>query len=87
METAREKALNHDGKSENYHSEIIETSKKIKDLIEVGFEYVCEKDGRYSSQNASRPSKNMKARENMRVIADPHSRSDISRNPHFCLKF
>ncbi|MDH5459525.1 MAG: hypothetical protein QMD23_05825 [Candidatus Bathyarchaeia archaeon] len=39
------KALFHEGKLEEFHVKIAQTPEEIKELLEVGFEYVCEKDG------------------------------------------
>jgi site-specific recombinase XerD len=38
-----EKAIFHQGNADNFHVKIAETPKEIKELLEVGFEYVCEK--------------------------------------------
>ena len=40
-----EKALFREGEPEEFHVKIAETPKEVKGLLEVGFEYVCEKDG------------------------------------------
>lgn len=40
-----EKALFHEGPPEEFHVKIAETPQEITELLEVGFEYVCEKDG------------------------------------------
>ena len=40
-----EKALFYEGKPEEFHVKIAQTPKEVKGLLEVGFEYVCEKDG------------------------------------------
>ena len=40
-----EKALFCEGKPEEFHVKIAQTPKEVKGLLEVGFEYVCEKDG------------------------------------------
>ena len=34
----------HDGRPEDFHVKISETPEEIKGLLEVGFEYVCQKD-------------------------------------------
>ena len=39
-----EKALFHEGTPEEFHVKIAQTPKEVKGLLEVGFEYVCEKD-------------------------------------------
>jgi len=39
-----EKALFYKGKPEEFHVKIAQTPEEIKGLLEVGFEYVCEKD-------------------------------------------
>lgn len=40
-----EKALFHEGTPEEFHVKIAETPQEMTELLEVGFEYVCEKDG------------------------------------------
>jgi integrase len=40
-----EKAIYHEGTLEDFHVKIAETPKEIKGLLEVGFEFVCKKDG------------------------------------------
>ena len=40
-----EKALFFEGKPEEFHVKVAKTPEEIKALLEVGFEYVCEKDG------------------------------------------
>jgi len=40
-----EKALFHEANPEEFHVKIAQTPKEMKGLLEVGFEYVCEKDG------------------------------------------
>jgi len=40
-----EKALYYDDKPEDFHVKIAEKPEEIRGLLEVGFEYVCEKDG------------------------------------------
>jgi len=39
-----ESALFYKGKPEEFHVKIAQTPEEIKGLLEVGFEYVCEKD-------------------------------------------
>jgi hypothetical protein len=34
-----------DGKPDEFHVKIAETPNEMKELLEVGFDYVCEKDG------------------------------------------
>jgi integrase len=41
-----EKAIYHEGNTDNFHVKIAETPQEIRELLEVGFEYVCEKDNR-----------------------------------------
>ncbi|UCE95648.1 MAG: site-specific integrase, partial [Candidatus Bathyarchaeota archaeon] len=40
-----EKAIYYDGKPDEFHVKIARTPKEMKELLEVGFDYVCEKDG------------------------------------------
>jgi len=40
-----EKALLHEEKPEEFHVKIAQTPEEIKGLLEVSFEYVCEKNG------------------------------------------
>jgi len=40
-----EKSLFHEANPEEFHVKIAQTPKEMKGLLEVGFEYVCEKDG------------------------------------------
>lgn len=40
-----EKTIYYEGGSEDFHVKIAKTPKEIKSYLEVGFEYVCEKDG------------------------------------------
>ena len=40
-----EKALFYDRTAEEFHVKIAQTPKEVKGLLEVGFEYVCDKDG------------------------------------------
>jgi len=39
-----ENALFHNGAPEEFYVEIARTSKEIEGVLEVGFEYICEKD-------------------------------------------
>jgi len=39
-----EKAIFHEGNADKFHVKIAETPQEIKELLEVGFEYICEKD-------------------------------------------
>jgi len=40
-----ERPLFYDEKPEEFHVRVAEKPEKVKGLLEVGFEYVCEKDG------------------------------------------
>lgn len=40
-----EKAIYYDGEPDEFHVKIAEAPKEMKELLEVGFDYICEKDG------------------------------------------
>jgi PP-loop superfamily ATP-utilizing enzyme len=46
-------------KLKSFIDKILQTSEEIKELLEVGFEYVCEKTNCYSSGNTSESFKNL----------------------------
>jgi len=39
-----EKAIYHDRTPGEFHAKIAETPEEVEELLEVGFDYVCEKD-------------------------------------------
>jgi len=40
-----ERALFYEERPEAFHVKVAETPEEVKELLEVGFEHVCEKDG------------------------------------------
>jgi len=52
--------LFHEEKLKSLIDKIPQTSEEIKKLLEVGFEYVCEKTDCYSSENESESLENLK---------------------------
>lgn len=39
------KAIYYDGKPDEFYVKIVRTPKEMKELLEVGLNYICEKDG------------------------------------------
>lgn len=54
-----ENALFHEEKLKSFIDKISQTPEEIKGLLEVSFEYVCEKTDCYSSENTSESPKNL----------------------------
>ena len=63
-----------------FYVKVAETPEEVKELLEVGFEHVCEKDGLlFFRKREWRPKNDEERQKKMKVIADQPYSGDITR--------